>query len=232
MSDLITIFEEVLSGKRKQFPLETWNQPDSKDVLIKLVRYVVLEKLSWDREPFCKRFCLKIIANFKLNTGFNKVYKRNIYPLIIDSFPEWNIKAWEMQSSRVPVGFWTMRNAILATKWLIEERLKWDLEKVSKDLSNAAFLNNNLGSMLRLLKVNITLLVEQAFPEYDWTYLKERHGYKITFSQAMEIRKLYNEGTYNQRQLAKKFNVDPSQVFLIVHNKSFKRGNQDPQNKH
>lgn len=222
MSDLITIYEEILCGKRRQFPLETWNQPDSQDVLIKLVKYVVLDKLSWNREHFCKNFCLKTIKSFKLNTGFDKVYNRNIYPLILDSFPEWDIKAWEMQSSRAPVGFWTLENAVSATKWLIEEKLRWDLDKVSKDISNAAFLNNNLGGMLRVLKINISLLVEQTYPEYDWTYLKERQGYKITSSQASKIRNLYNKGIYNQRQLAQKFNVNPSQVFLIVHNKSFK----------
>lgn len=221
LADLITIYEEVLSGKRKQFPLDTWNQTDSKAALIKLVRYVVLEKLQWDREQFCARFCLKIIAQFRLNTGFNKVYKRNIYPLISEAFPEWIIKPWEMRKSRVPAHFWTKQTATTATKWLIEEKLHWDFKKVSRDISRTYFFQYHLGGMLRTTDISIPEIIAATYPDYDWTYLKERHGYKLTFSQAEEIRRLYNEGVLNQRQIAQKFSVDPSQVYLIVKNKSF-----------
>ena len=220
--DIITIFEDILSGKRKQFPLETWNQQDSKATFIKLVRYVVFDKLHWNRKQFCNQFCLKTIIQFHLNTGFMKVYRRNIYPLISEALPEWNIKAWEMQKSRVPAHFWNNETAIAATKWLIEETLKWDLERVSKNMSRTYFFKYHLGGMLATINASIVDLISAAYPEYDWTYLKERHGYKLTFSQAMEIRKLYNDGTLNQRQIAKKFNVDPSQVHLIVKNKSFR----------
>lgn len=54
--DIITIFEDILSGKRKQFPLETWNQQDSKATFIKLVRYVVFDKLHWNRKQFVINF--------------------------------------------------------------------------------------------------------------------------------------------------------------------------------
>lgn len=222
MSDLITIYEEVLSGRRIQFPLDTWNQADSKITLIKLIRYVVLEKLQWDREQFCSQFCLNIIARFRLNTGFNKVYKRNIYPLISESFPEWNIKPWEMRKSRVPVHFWTKETAIAATKWLIEEQLQWDLKKVSRDISRAYFFQHHLGGMLRIFQISIPEIIAAAYPGYDWTYLKERHGYKLTLSQATEIRRLYNKGVFNQCQLAARFNVDPATINLIVKNKSFR----------
>lgn len=221
MTTLITIYEEVLSGKRKQFPLDTWNQRDSEEILLKLVRYIVLEKLNWNRSNFCEQFCLNTITKFKLNTGFMKVYSRNIFPLINNSFPEWEVKPWEMMKSRVPAGYWTMDNAVAATKWLIEEKLMWSMEQVERNISNTAFLKNHLGGMLRTTNVAINVLIEKAYPLYDWTYLKERNGYKITAGQAVEIRRLYGDGTLNQRQIANIFGINPAQVNLIVHNKTF-----------
>jgi hypothetical protein len=223
LSDLITIYEEVLSGKRKQFPLETWNQPDSKVTLIKLVRYVVLDKLDWNREQFCEQFCLKTIIRFHLNTGFLKVYKRNIYPLVSDALPEWSIKAWEMQNSRVPARFWNKETLIAATKWLIEEKLKWDLKRVSKEISRTYFFKYHLSGMLVGMNMSAAECICAAYPNHDWTYLKERCGYKLTSSQALEIRRLYSECVFNQRQLAVKFNADPATISLIVNNKSFKQ---------
>lgn len=218
---IISIYEDVLNGKRIQFPLYTWCTPkESKQSLIYLLRYLVIDKFKWNRKDFCHKFCLKIIKEYKLNTGFLKVYNRNIYPLVTDAFPEWNIKAWEMESSRVPAGFWTEETAIQATKWLIEERLKWDMDRISKHISNSAFFDNNLGGLIRTLNTNAASLVEISYPEYDWSYLKERQGYKITPNQAKEILELYTEGM-SQRQIALKYECEPVTVFNIVHGNCF-----------
>lgn len=215
------MYEAVLNNELSRFPLSTWDHSDSKDTLIKLTRYLVLDKFKWNRNQFCENFCLTIIAKYKLNGGFGKLYQRNIYPYITDCFPEWEIKEWELKKSRVPVNFWDEDNAISACKWLIEEKLKWSLDEVSKNISNTIFRNNNLDGMLRTLKLPITELITKAYPDHDWTYLKERQGYKITSKQANEIRKMYQEG-YNQRELSRKYKCNPVTIFNIVHNKTFK----------
>lgn len=222
VKNIYEIYEEVLSGKRIQFPLHTWNhKSESKRTLIKLIRYVVFDKLQWDRKQFCDNFCLDIIIKFKLNTGFMKVYNRNIHPLISDCFPEWEIKVWELRNSRVPRGYWTKENAVKATKWLIEDRLKWDLEKVSREISFSYFLNNNLSGMLRILNISVAEAIINAYPNYNWDYLKERKGYKITLKQSQEIRELYKKG-YSQRAISRMYNCNPTTIFYIVHNKAFK----------
>lgn len=113
---IFDIYEVVLSGMLIRFPLGTWDQSDSKRNFIKLTRYLIYEKLNWDRENFCNNFCLNIISKYRLNGGFGRLYSRNIYPMVTDCFPEWKIKAWEMRKSRVPEGFWTQAVAIEATK--------------------------------------------------------------------------------------------------------------------
>ncbi len=102
------------------------------------------------------------------------------------------------------------------------EQLGWTLDKVQKEISNSTFLNNNLGGMLRTLKIGAAEAVAMAYPNHNWSYLIDRGGYVLTKVQAQEIRKLYASGIINQRQIAIKYNVSPSQVNLIVKNKVFK----------
>lgn len=217
----IDIFEDVLHGKLIRFPIGTWYYKDNKEILISLVRYVVLDKLKWNRDEFCQKFCLKVIKQYKLNGGFAKVYKRNIYPLVTDSFPEWDIKPWEMESSRVPIYYWTKETAAEATKWLIETRLKWSLEKVSKNISNSTFLNNGLGGMLRTMKLSVPELVGLAYPNYDWDYLKNRRGYVLTIDQVREIRRLHSEG-YSLHEMSRIYSCDVVLIFNVVHCITFK----------
>lgn len=88
---------------------------------------------------------MKVIIDWKLNTGFHRIYNWNIYPLILDAFPLWDIKPWELKRSRVPRSYWTNEAAAEATKWLIEENLDWSLEQVSRQLAKSSFFKNNLG---------------------------------------------------------------------------------------
>ncbi|MFJ3388806.1 DUF4046 domain-containing protein [Lysinibacillus sp. NPDC086135] len=221
MKSIFEIYEEVLNNELSRFPLFTWDQIDSKDTLIKLTRYLVLDKFEWDRNQFCENFCIAVIYKYRLNGGLAKLYQKNIYPYVVESFPEWEIKEWEMKKSRVPVGFWNKENAVAACKWLIEEELQWNLEKVSRDISNSTFHKNNLGGMLRTLGMNASEIIEMTYPEYDWAYLKERNGNSVTLRQVKDIKKMYEDG-YSQRELSRLYKCDPVVIFNIVHEKTFR----------
>lgn len=104
----------------------------------------------------------------------------------------------------------------------MEEKLQWDLNKVSREISNSFFHDKNLGGMLRKRKVGVAQMIMKAYPDHDWNYLKEREGYRITPNQAGEIRALHNKG-YNQRELSRMYKCDPVTVFNIVHCRAFKQ---------
>lgn len=216
VKDIYAIYEEILSGELKQFPQSTWSLPEeAKSTLLKLVRYLVHERFQWDRQDFCNDFCLRTIISYRLNTGFLKVYKRNIFPLVTDAFPDWKINAWEMRKSRVPARFWTEKTTIEATRWLIENRLVWSLSKVQTNISNSHFLNNNLGGMLRTMKVGAVDSIVLSYPGHDWMYLIERAGYKLTGEDKRAIENLLKENQFNQRQIANAFEISPATVNLI-----------------
>ena len=223
---IISVYESLMKGAIQRFPLDTWTiERDAKSNLHILIRYLILDKYDWNRQEFCSNFCLRVIQDARLSTGFQKAYNRNIYPLVTEAFPEWNIQAWEMQKSRVPKGFWNTDTTIRATRWLIEEKLSWDLDKVQNEISDSAFLKNNLGGLLRTMKIGGAAAVQIAYPEYNWTYLIDRAGYKITKIQANEIRTLFASGEINQRQLAVQFDVSPATIHNIVHGAYFKTQN-------
>lgn len=63
----------------------------------------------------------------------------------------------------VPKNYWTLDKAILATKWLIDNVLNWDLEKVFKKITNIHFIENNLGGLLKCLNIGAKTLVKETY---------------------------------------------------------------------
>lgn len=219
---IIEIYHDVLSEERTYFPMYTWDQPDSKEQLIKLARYIMLEMLQMNRQDVLEQINLEFLTKHKIGSAVRRCYKKEICNFVNECFPEWEVKPWEFKKTCVPVAYWNEETMTAATKWLINDVLKWDLEKVQNEISNSYFHDNNLGGMLRTLNVGAMDAVVLSYPEHDWTYLKERRGYKITDKQALEIRRMYSDGT-NMYELARLYNVNPTSIFYIIHNLTFKK---------
>lgn len=222
-NSIVSIYLEVLTGKRSRFPLDTWSRsPEGKLNAQQLLRYLILEKLSWNRETLCQTFNLSLLKEYKLDRALQKAYKNIIFPYVSESFPEWELNPWELQKSRVPVGFWTEEHTAKATRWLFTQKLKWSYEQISNNVSGSTFQRNNLGGMLQLVfHNNACAAVEHAFPEYDWTYLRERAGYKITPGQSKTIQFLSQTRKYSHRDLAKLFNVSPGAITYVLNVKQY-----------
>jgi hypothetical protein len=219
--DMISIYKSVLNGKLKRFPPETWNPYKSGyDNAHRSLRYLVFELLKWDRQTFCENMNLQIIRKYKLNGAFSGVYKRNIYPYISASFPEWELKPWEIKKSRVPANYWNEETTREAIRWLVEKRLKWDKETVINELSATVFKNHNLEGMLQSeFQHSPYQAICHAYPDENWSLMDEKKGYKLTPSQTEELREMYRSNQYTQVQIAKHFNLSPSNVSLIVNDK-------------
>lgn len=220
---IVSIYLEVLTGKRSRFPIDTWaGTPEGKLNAQQLLRYLILEKLSWNRKTLCQTFNLSLLKEYKLDRALQKAYKNNIFPYVTESFPEWELNPWELQKSRVPVGFWTEEQTAKATRWLFTQKLNWSNEQIANHVSGSTFHRNNLGGMLQLVfHNNACAAVEHAFPEHDWTYLRERAGYKLTLGQSKTIQFLSQTGKYSQRDLAKLFKVSPGSITYVLNVKQY-----------
>ena len=73
------------------------------------------------------------------------VFNSSPYEAINGAYPG-KYKPWQL--TRVPNSYWTLEKGIEATKWLIEEKLKWTDEEVAEKLRRKTFLDNKLSGML------------------------------------------------------------------------------------
>ncbi|MEG1705728.1 MAG: hypothetical protein RR290_04065 [Clostridia bacterium] len=66
-----------------------------------------------------------------------------LHRLIMD-VPGVKYKEWQF----IKISNWTEEKVIIATRWLVEEVLQWNHEKVANDISAKIFYDNNLRGML------------------------------------------------------------------------------------
>jgi len=153
---IVDIYNEVLAGKRKRFPRGTWANTNN---AIAVIQYLLEVKLKWSREQICNNLTHKTFEEHRLGGMLALCFKDSCYEAINLTYPD-EYKAWELSGS--PHGLWNLENGILATRWLIEEKLKWSHEDVCEYLTRKVFSDNNLYGMLTLCFGNSPYAALQA----------------------------------------------------------------------
>ncbi|PED41065.1 hypothetical protein [Bacillus cereus] len=60
------IYQEILNGKRKRFPLNTWNNDLNNILANRVVKYLIEIVLKWDKKDILDDWREEIIIRFKL----------------------------------------------------------------------------------------------------------------------------------------------------------------------
>lgn len=144
----IEVYKLILSGKPKIFPMHFWEKPDSLKDAREITRYLIEELLKWSEDDIKNKLTFKILDEYKLGGMFKTLFNNSPYKIINNAYPG-KFKPWEMKMS--PNKFWNIDTAIEATKWLIEEKLKWTESDIRLKLSQKTFVNNNLCGMLDII---------------------------------------------------------------------------------
>ena len=141
--------EDVLRfGKR--FPSGCWKYFDKinyEDAAI-VTRIMIEEVLQWSEEEMFEKLTHKTFSDNKLSGMLQIVFNNSPYEAINSAYPG-KYKPWQFEY--VPNSYWTLEKGIEATKWLIEEKLKWTGEEVSGKLTHKSFFENGLSGMLMLV---------------------------------------------------------------------------------
>ncbi|WP_019156824.1 DUF4046 domain-containing protein [Robertmurraya massiliosenegalensis] len=91
---IIEVYKDVLSGKRKRFPLHTWTKDEyGYSNFASCLRYIV-EKNNMDREQIIN-IEHSLIERFKLRGALTMLYEQNLKKAIQEVFPEHKIAKWE-----------------------------------------------------------------------------------------------------------------------------------------
>lgn len=155
--------ETVYPGRFKPWELKCspngyWNLETAKEA----TRWLIEEKLKWDDDDIKKKLSLEIFHRNNLSGMISLVFSSSPYYAINAIYPN-RFKPWEL--SNTTMGFWNLETAKDATKWLIEEKLKWDDEDIKNKISKKVFIEYGLGSMLKkFFECSSYEALENAYP--------------------------------------------------------------------
>lgn len=217
---VISIYEDVLSGKFKKFPNGFWNCEFGKYYSKVIMSYLFFEKLNWSKQDIKDNLIFDLFKKYKIAGMIKVLYGNSVYKAISELCPNefmpWELrntpkrywcketglialqwlkdkynysdieliqnttkeflvanslgglvdycnhstyevlklmygdcmKPWDMIN--VPRSYWTLENAIIATKWLIEEHLNWSEKDVKEKISKKVFADAGLRGMLNI----------------------------------------------------------------------------------
>ncbi|MBQ3420479.1 MAG: DUF4046 domain-containing protein [Romboutsia sp.] len=173
--DAVEVYKLVLKGNVvKTFPAGFWQQADAKENAAKCTRYLIEEILKYNEDDIKKNLTSKLLRDNKLSGMLLKCFKNSPYQALNNAYPN-KFKEWELKI--VPMGYWNNKeNAIKATKWLVEEKLKLSDEEIKKQFSQKLFIENGLGGMLAICfnyspYEAINKVYPNKFKEWEFNYV-------------------------------------------------------------
>lgn len=154
----IEVYKLVLDGTLLRFPPNFW----TKNNAIKIAIYLIEDILKWSKEDIKNKFSINILKKYKLGGMAQILFNCSMYQVIDTIYPN-EYKPWELAMS--PNKLWNKETGILATKWLIEEKLQWSDDDIKKKLCIQTFKDNSIGGMLSILyKGSPFIAINEAYP--------------------------------------------------------------------
>ncbi|MBU3188763.1 DUF4046 domain-containing protein [Clostridium bowmanii] len=148
----LEIYECLLQGRISNFPSGFWanrSTEEAKDVAIKLLKYLIDERLKFNKEAVEREVCKKFLTRYKLHTA-SKLFGRSAIRYIICTYPEMNYQPWKFKQDKVPQSYWTIeKNRVDALQYLFEVELQWNIKNVREKLSWSVLEENRLGTLHR-----------------------------------------------------------------------------------
>ena len=136
-SDDIEIYEYLLQGRISNFPSGFWanrSEEEAKDVAIKLLKYLIDQKLNFNKEDVKRELSKVFLTKYKLHTA-SKLFGRSAIRYIMCAYPDVLYQPWQFNHDKVPQSYWTQeRNRISALKHVFEVELQWSIDDIKEKL--------------------------------------------------------------------------------------------------
>jgi hypothetical protein len=149
MFDDIAIYELLLQGRIPSFPSGFWvnrSQEEAKEVAIKLLRYLINERLKFSKEDVKREVSKKFLTKYKLHTA-SKLFGRSAIKYVMSCYPQ-EYEPWQFRKDKVPQSYWTNEeNRINALKYVFEVEFKWSIEDIKEKLSWTIIEGNGLMTL-------------------------------------------------------------------------------------
>lgn len=146
--DIIEIYEVILSYRRHAFPPHFFVGDEGRRYAGIITRYILEEKLHWDRKMICLHLCRKVFETYRLSGMVKTYFKDSIFDVIDNAYPG-EFEPWELV--RVRRHLFTGKKGKLmarrAVRWLIIEMLEYTTSDFSK-VTKKTFERYHLDSVL------------------------------------------------------------------------------------
>ncbi len=144
-------------------PNNYWKGSNGKDNASKAIKWLIEDKLKWSMDDVRDKINFQIFTEHNLAGMIIYAFDNDMFKAIDYTYPN-TFKRWEI-GSHVKNNYWTEEKGITATRWLIEDKLKWSDEDIRKYYSRQIFKDNNLYGMLqRCFNNNPYVALDKAYP--------------------------------------------------------------------
>jgi hypothetical protein len=183
--EILFMYQSVLKNEIKVFTNGIYNYDQ---YIIYLIRYMINNILNWNRLDVCNYYNLQTFKDNGLG-GLLGIKHFNSYDYLIKTFPEYDIKIWELKSSSV--GNWTEDS--------IKQSLEW--------LKTKLFEDKNINNIHDASVFGFRNLIEQynlaglCATQFSGSYVKFfEFAYQMEFNKKEKLKLNYT------------FNVDNSEI--------------------
>lgn len=170
------IYNLVLERKIPTFPPGYWcsvSKEEGKKVAIELLKYLIDDRLKLTREEVLDKVTKGFILDNKLWTACKLYFGRSAIKYIIEAYPS-EYRAFEFANSKVPQGYWCKReNRIDAIKWLIDEKLKWNIQDIKDNFNRDLLSDYGLGTLTNYYNASCDVINEIYSEEINCWELKK-----------------------------------------------------------
>jgi len=129
-------------------PWELQNTPKdfwTLDTSVRAVKWLIEERLSWDRLQVCDNLVRKVFTQHGLGGMLYHCFNGSPFRAIDATYPnEYN--PWELRST--PKAYWTVETGKAALSWLLDEKLNWSADQAKSKLTYRIVKDNGLSGML------------------------------------------------------------------------------------
>lgn len=172
-----SVINSVYPNKFKPWNINASHKFWTPETGIEATKWMIEEYLKWNDSDIKTKLSKHTFEEAKLKGMLSGLYNNSPYRAINEAYPD-RFMPWEM--SMAPIKFWTRENGAKATKWLIEDRLKWDSEKIKDELSLNTFIDNDLGGMMKSIYGSspfkaINAAYPNRFQNWELSYASESY---------------------------------------------------------
>lgn len=153
------------------------------------IKWLFEEKLKWTIEDIKNNANQQVFTENNLLGMLKKAFDSDLFTAIDFVYPG-QFKRWEV-GVHVRNNYWNKEEGILATKWLIEVRLKWSDLDIKKYFNKQIFMDNGLYGMLQMCfnsspyeAINTTY--PDKFKEWELPYVPKNFWNEKTCYEAMK----------------------------------------------